>query len=203
MVTYLQKRLDICPRTFNTISWGAIGTVRASYGIAWRVRTSKMIYRWLTVGHNWQKCNLKSDKCPCCGQPDETFEHLLKCSNKKLQQVRKNGYLEIQRDYDSEKLPANFTRTFLQALRLASTAKSPTPISNKTLQITLDAQAHVGFYNMAVGFLATEWTKTLETWGVEHPQSTTTLLLAMIWDHLCEPLWTTRNNILHSTNNHV
>ena len=71
------------------------------------------------------------------------------------------------------------------------------------LQRALDARAHISFYNIAVRFFATEWTKTLETLGVGHPQSTTTLLLAMIWDHFCKPLWTTRNNILHSTNNHV
>jgi len=34
IVTYLQKRLDICPKKFNNTNWGAIGTVRSLYGIA-------------------------------------------------------------------------------------------------------------------------------------------------------------------------
>ena len=118
MVTYLQKRLNIGVKTFNLINWGAISTVRSSYGIDRRVRTSKMMYRWLPVGHNWQKCNLKSDKCLCCGCPDETFEHILSYKNKELQQVRTDGYLAIQRDCDAEKVPSNFTRVFLRALRI-------------------------------------------------------------------------------------
>jgi len=64
-------------------------------------------------------------------------------------------------------------------------------------------QAQIGFYNMVAGFLSNDWTSALEQLGVKHPQTVTTQLLAMIWDHLCEPIWTTRNNILHSLTNHV
>jgi len=45
IIKYLRQQLDIDESTFNHINWRATGTVRASYGIARQVRTSKMSYR--------------------------------------------------------------------------------------------------------------------------------------------------------------
>ena len=73
----------------------------------------------------------------------------------------------------------------------------------QSLQTALRTQEQIGFYNMVAGFLSTDWTIALDKLGVKQPQTVTTQLLAMIWDHLCEPIWTSRNNILHSSNNHV
>ena len=42
----------------------------------------------MPVGHNWQKCKLKFNKCPCCDKPDKIFNHLLGCKNKKMTQAR-------------------------------------------------------------------------------------------------------------------
>ena len=67
MTTYILQRLDITLDTFHTIDWDSIGTVRSSHHINRVVRTSKMLYGWLPVGHNWLKYNLTPDKCPCCG----------------------------------------------------------------------------------------------------------------------------------------
>jgi hypothetical protein len=60
MVQYVMKRLSIDMATFNTINWHAVGRVRAGHKINRIVRTSKMMYRWLPVGHNWIKCNMDS-----------------------------------------------------------------------------------------------------------------------------------------------
>ena len=84
MIGYILRRLDISFTTFHTIDWESIGIVRSSHHINRTVRTSKMLYGWLPVGHNWKRCNLTSDKCPCCGAPDETFEHVLTCKHKDL-----------------------------------------------------------------------------------------------------------------------
>jgi hypothetical protein len=62
MVDYVVRRLDISLDTFHTIKWKAIGRVRSPHGIQRIIRTSKMMFRWVPVGHNWQKCKLKSDK---------------------------------------------------------------------------------------------------------------------------------------------
>ena len=152
MVTYLQQRLNIGAETFNMMNWSASSTMWSSYGIARRVRTSKMMYCWLPVGHNWQKCNLKSDKCPCCECPEETFEHILSCKNEELQQVRTDGFLAIQRDYDAEKVPSNFMRVFLRALRITlDQASFPRNETVQSLQTALRTQEQIGFYKYGRG----------------------------------------------------
>jgi len=79
----------------------------------------------------------------------------------------------------------------------------PEEVASKHLQKALDQQERVEFYLMAVGFLSNEWTVALGELGVDHPQSTTTLLLTMIWENICDPIWMAQNNILHSVQNPV
>ena len=56
---------------------------------------------------------------------------------------------------------------------------------------------------MVVGFMVNEWASALEESGAEHPQTMMEMILALIWDQICERMWTARNNILHSDKNHV
>ena len=100
--------------------------------------------------------------------------------------------------------PANFTRTlFLQASRVTLDYTELKEVSSKRLQKSLDQQERVGLYLMSVGFLLNEWTVALGALSVDCPQSTTVILLAMTWEHICDLIWMARNNILHSAQNHV
>ena len=118
MVDYILQRLNISLDTFHVIDWESIGKVRSSHHINRIVRTSKMLYGWLPVGHNWKKCNLVSDKCPCCGVPDETFEHVLTCKHKDLVMTRAIAYTSIQTKCDELKIPKIFTTTLLTLFKV-------------------------------------------------------------------------------------
>ena len=54
---------------------------------------------------------------------------------------------------------------------------------------------------MIVGFLATEWTAILKKLRVEHPQARSKMLLTLLWDDICKPIWKARYNIKHDTKN--
>ena len=95
MIEYATARLNIDDAVFHSINWTSIGRVRTSHKIERIARTSKMMYRWLPVGHNWYKCNLATDVCPCCGATDETFEHLLACKHDDLGNVRRTAYIKV------------------------------------------------------------------------------------------------------------
>ena len=56
---------------------------------------------------------------------------------------------------------------------------------------------------MVVGFVVDEWTTALKERGSEHPQTMMGMILTLIWEEICEKLWTARHNILHSDKNHV
>ena len=63
------------------------------------------------------------------------------------------------------------------------------------------AQQNIGYCNMVVGFLATEWTEILEKLRIEHPQAWSEMLVMLLWDDICEPIWNARCNSKHNTKN--
>lgn len=69
------------------------------------------------------------------------------------------------------------------------------------LQPLLQAQSKIGIIKFLQGFLANEWMSAMELYGEKHPTRRMTTLLRGIWDVLFEPLWATRNHILHDLPN--
>jgi len=100
MVDYIKGCLNIddTTRHFNQLIVSLLARYIPSTQSDKKVRTSKMMYRWLPVGHNWIKCNLKMEKCTCCGAKDEIFEHLLLCKHDDLNIIRKAAYNKIQKN---------------------------------------------------------------------------------------------------------
>ena len=123
-----------------------------------------MMFSWLPVEHNWYKCNLTTDVCPCCGANDKTFEHLLSCKYEDLENIQQAAYIKIQQTCDKVKLPLQFTGVFLIIIRsILGTADEPifNDLSAPMVPAIL-VQKNIGYYNMVVGFMATEWTVILE-----------------------------------------
>ena len=89
----------------------------------------------------------------------------------------------------SEKVPANFTNMLFKALKITlEHASHPESETVQSLCTALQTQMQIGFYNMVVGVLSTDWTSAFEQLDVKHPQTVKTQLLTMIWDRLCEPI---------------
>ena len=201
---YACKRLNISKEVYLTINWPAIAKVRAHHPINKVIRISKMIYRWMPVGHNWHKCKLPSDKCPCCGCPDETFHHLLQCTNIRMTKVRRAGLSKIRLQCKQSKLPVKFTDTIISILGSFCRGEELKPHwSTEPIQQAVEAQQRIGIYHMAVGLFALEWNTALEASKVDQPQTEMELIIDSIWDNLCKPLWLERNQIKHNeANNH-
>ena len=117
MIEYVKGRLEIEDTVFRSINWTSIGRISASQGMNQILQTSRMLFRWLLVGHNWYTCNLTMDVCPCCGANDETFKHLLSCKHEDLEDIRRATYIKIQQTCDKETLLLQFTRVFLNIIR--------------------------------------------------------------------------------------
>ena len=198
---YAKKRLNFDDETFNDVNWDAIGRVRAHHKMHRIVRTSKMIYRWMPVGHNWQKCKLESDRCPCCGRNDETFEHLLKCDNPNMIETRSNAFALIRLEMVKEEFPSNFIDVFMNALSMIPMESKKKPIRAESLEEAWLAQEEIGFYHMNVGLLSRKWTDALDDFSIMQPESKMELVLTLVWDLLCETMWKQRNDIRHSKEN--
>ena len=163
-----------------------------------------MLYGWLPVGHNWLKYNLTSDKCPCCGTPDETFAHLLQCKHPELALARSIAYTTIETKSGELKIPKLFTTTFLSLLKVTLEGTPfPSSFASPELETAARSQQTIGMYNMAIGLFSKEWITALESMGLDHPKTIMAQILSMTWDHICEALWKTRNMIKHSPDSHV
>ena len=64
VIEYIKGRLNIDEKSFHTINWVSVGKVCTYHLFSRKVQTSKMMYRWLPIGHNCHKCKLETDKCP-------------------------------------------------------------------------------------------------------------------------------------------
>ena len=132
---------------------------------------------------------------------DETFEHLLACPHPDMTTERQDSIHSLQEDFKKFKLPPAFSLAFIRALKV-TLYNSPIPTSNiPSISAAYAAQEKIGYYNMAVGLLAEEWTAALATMNVEQPQSRMEDVLSLLWDNVCEKMWKTRCNIKHSPNN--
>ena len=203
MHEYAMRRLDITAREFDDIDWACIGKVRQKHQINRIVRTSKMMYRWLPVGHNWQKCKLHSDKCPCCRATDETFQHLMCCENDHLAAIRKEAISSFRTMCNKMKIPTNFADFFVKVIHAAMKNTIVEQTTNDYLNTALKAQEQIGMYHLLVGFISITWQDALVSMGVEHPHKKMEAILSFLWDDFCEPIWFMRNEILHSTVSHV
>jgi len=76
-------------------------------------------------------------------------------------------------------------------------------MSHEMAHYTFKYQTRLSFYNMVVGFMSNEWKALMKQCEVEHPQGKMAQILTILWDHICEPIWATRNEIWHSKSNHV
>jgi len=163
-----------------------------------RIRTSKMMYRLLPVGHNWRKCNLMTDRCPCCGEPDETFEHLMQCPNKELEIVRTAAICELRREGTALKVPARAMDAIVAIVfAVFNGTEDIERTHSEAINQAVDSQRAIGFYHMAVGFISLQWVDTLEALGVTHPQTMMEQIHALLLDGVCERIWEVRNSIKH------
>ena len=144
---------------------------------------------------------MDTDKCPCCGCIDETFEHVLQCDNTDMVEARTNAFAMVQLELFKAELPPNFVDVFMHALGVVPLGTTKRPIRAECLEDAWQAQQEIGFYHMNVGLLTNKWTEALDEFGIKHPESKMELVLTLVWDNLCEQMWKQRNDIRHSKEN--
>lgn len=103
---YTAKRLGIPLETVDELDQEAMGTVRSMQKWSQRGRGAKMLFGWLPVGHNWKHHGAESDLCPCCGEPDETFIHLLQCKDPEITLLRAECLKDITKAAASLRVPS-------------------------------------------------------------------------------------------------
>ena len=196
---YLVTRLRVEASTIPDIDSEVIAAARSNHTWPRLARTSKMMNYWLPVGHNWRHHGADNDKCPCCGQPDETFHHLLQCTNERMRKVCQDSIKHIEKIGATLKLPASIMWLTLRILKQECTLEDSLPPTEPKLLKIWEAQSKIGFSNFVLGWFSRSWRDGFSSFGSDDPSGQTAQLLTLLWDGLCEPIWACRNDI--RTNN--
>lgn len=189
---------------FDSINWDCIETVRCAIkSITLLGRTSKIMHGWLPIMHNLGK-DTGITQCPGCECSDETFSHLFQCPHKLMRETRETQLLEFERHLRTGSIKDRIVGMAKQMVNTIINQRAIDPQADDfptELQPLLQAQSKIGIIKFLQGFLANEWMSAMELYGEKHPTRRMTTLLRGIWDVLFEPLWATRNHILHDLPN--
>ena len=103
----------------------------------------------------------------------------------------------------AQKKSLHFTYAFLQVigLLLGQENLSPSPNIPEIVTAVVEAQRQVGFYNMIISFVVNKVEVALHHLGTEHPQTNSELILKILWDDICQLMWSAWNNIKHNQKN--
>ena len=167
---YISQRLKISDELVEAIDTNSIGTVRATQEWHILARTSKLLFNWLPVGHNWKRyTDMDTDTCPCCGSPDETFHHLLECPNEQLVQLRSEQIGIIKRTALEQGLPPTVVHHIINILQTACNIGTYNLPTQPSIKKAWDLQERIGFKNMAIGWMCSEWTRAFQAAGAVDP----------------------------------
>ncbi len=92
---YCCKKYGWSRETFDLVDWDLIQAVRTKMGHTQRMQTSKIMLGWLPVMH-MQAHITGQAQCPGCVCPDETMDHIFRCTNRVLGKKREELLLNLR-----------------------------------------------------------------------------------------------------------
>ena len=199
---YAMKHLSISCDVYDSIDWTTIGWVQNRYKIPRQLCNVKMLWCWLPVGHNRTHHGATTSVCPGCGHPDETFKHLLGCPNPELCKVRNTGLESIVCLGIKHHIPMHVLCAAIKVIHMTTHPLSPPSTDNHpTIQAAIDSQTKIGIHQFITVSYRMSGTMPSGHVGRYNIHRHIELLLSMMWDYLCEPIWLCRNNLFHNGSN--
>ena len=198
--SYCKDKYNWSEETMGTILWSVLKTARAGRTFSSMVRTSKVLHGWLPVMHMHGRVT-GSTQCPGCEETDETIDHMLLCPHERMQAARTQAIKKIREVGLQQGLPIGFMNNIQHYLQLLLTDCDDRP--DDDLRRVMDSQQAIGHMMFLRGFFSVDWKHLLRSFDSRHPERKLARLLRILWDHLIDPLWTTRNDILHRHTNYI
>jgi hypothetical protein len=179
---YVAKRLEIELATVDEIDQEVIAAARAANKWAKTARISKLMFGWLPVGHNWRHHGAESDQCPCCGDPDETFEHLMECQDVGLVALRRECLQDMAATAAEKNIPSQVYSVLLGIVKRLVDGREP------TIPAESAPAKRIGFSSLVRGWISKEWARAMKAHESADPQGQAAQMLTLLWDGLCEPV---------------
>ena len=165
-----------------------------------QMQTSKIMHGWLPVRH-MQAHITGSTQCPGCHCPDETFEHLFRCKNKKLHKTRIELVGALRTKLLCTGIPWIMVEAIYNMLTEYMNGQKINIPEHQSIAVAMRSQIRVGVHLFPRGFLTVAWVQALEDLSIPHPERKAAILLKSLWMELVDKLWRCRNNIAHDKQN--
>ena len=197
---YCRRKYQWSEEVMTDILWKPLERARAGRTYHTRVKTSKMLHGWLPVMHMHGRVT-GCLRCPGCNALDETFDHMLQCPNESMEETRISALNTVWRVGLEQGLPNGFMKCVVQYIEHAITGDNTR--LDDDLAGTIRSQQRIGPLMFVRGFLSSEWLRLLRPMTNKPADRLLVRVIRIIWDRFIDPLWTTRNNILHRHDNYV
>jgi hypothetical protein len=99
------------------------------------------------------------------------------------------------------RLPALILRLLELMIRTATGELREEPPLPMILKRIWDAQLRLGVMHFMVGWISKSWAIGLRSLGSTDPHGQSAQILTLLWDSLCEPVWSLRNEIFNNIPN--
>ena len=202
MKAYCCRRFQWDDQQFNSVLWSILRSVRVNLTATEQMKTSKIMHGWLPVNH-MQGHATGITQCPCCPHPDETMEHMFKCTNPRLMTKKDELINDIRKKGMAKGIPRAVMEVVCRCLYDFIHSNPPTIPGNPTMAAAMESQIAVGLRLLPRGILSVKWLTALQDFGVEHPERRMTALLRLIWFDFTDVIWRNRNEIAHERENNV
>jgi hypothetical protein len=111
---------------------------------------------------------------------------------KKLQDFERH----LRRSSIKDRIVGLLLRYVRSVIEMSTVTTEDEEIAPK-LHHVITTQNKIGAVKLLQGYLSTAWVQAMEDYGEKHPNRRMTAILRGLWDELFEPIWVTRNHILH------
>ena len=116
MKSYIIGQFKWSEEDFECVNWQAIKPAQKECTKQENIKISKLMFDWVNSGH--QKAKMEKEKgCPCCGEEEETLEHIFQCKDKKMSKVRGENLVLVAKILKGIKCPYQVICTFFETLR--------------------------------------------------------------------------------------
>lgn len=199
---YCRKRHKWDNKTMELINWNMIDSIRKKQNWSDFVRSMKLLHGWLPIMHNLGKYK-HITQCPGCECPDETFLHLFNCSHHLMAEAREDALEKIRDTCRLMKIADSYSQAFLSCIKCGiKQTVAPVPKHPHELATAVKHQNRIGTHKMLQGYLAKSWGDALRATGYKGDYRLgLTRLHKILWEHLFQRIWDTRNYVLKKTPN--
>ena len=202
---FLMKHPDKCINDYNSIDWNGLGRARGSMTPTENMTLTKFMNGWLHIGYQKGLFGHEFPECPACGWHTETQTHMFSCPSKQATKTRARALKMLREHLREQGLPKSVYVPFTRLCYLACDEETPPALDdeNQPAHDALLQQMTLGFEFLLRGYLVKKWYDLLVALEVHRPQQKLKQMHLGLWRILFFPVWESRNDVAHDTDNVV